>query len=538
MAHVLSRYVMAEKGPAHGRGATIKLRGLLEAAPDAIVVLDREGRIVHVNAQTERLFGYAREDLIGRPHAELVSARHRSAEKAREARYFDVPSLPPTGAFVSAVYGVRKDGTEFPAEISLGYMEGDAGTLVIAFVRDDTERRALAEEALRATREAETANRLKDEFLANLSHELRSPLSAVLGWAQILRGKSDPVTVDKGIRVIERNALVGVKLLEDVLDVSRIVSGKLSLKKVRVELNAIVQAAVEVVRPAADKSEIALEVHLDPDAGRISADPDRLQQIVWNVLANAVKFTPKGGTIELRVRRERGHVEIRVSDTGKGIQPQLLPFIWDRFRQGDSSATKSHGGLGLGLPLVRYLVEAHGGKAVAESPGEGRGSTFTIRLPVTAVHATPPDEPSRPEQPPPPASSTTSFALDGLRILVVDDDRDSRDLVSTVLRDRGADVKTAESAAMALDEFLAFTPDVLVSDIGMPDVDGYELLRRIRALPEMQGHHVKAVSLSAYASAQDRANSLAVGFATHLSKPVTIRELVQTIAAIAQSWAQ
>lgn len=278
-------------------------------------------------------------------------------------------------------------------------MDGDAGALIIAFVRDDTERRALAEEALRATRDAETANRLKDEFLANLSHELRSPLSAVLGWAQILRGKSDAVTVEKGIRVIERNALVGVKLVEDILDVSRIVSGKLSLKKMRVELNAVVQAAVEVVRPAADKNEIALEVRLDPDAGMISADPDRLQQIVWNVLTNAVKFTPRGGTVDLSVRRDGGHVEIRVSDTGKGIHPQLLPFIWDRFRQGDSSATKSHGGLGLGLPLVRYLVEAHGGKAVAESPGEGGGSTFTIRLPVTAVHVVPPDEPSRPEQP-------------------------------------------------------------------------------------------------------------------------------------------
>ena len=357
----------------------------------------------------------------------------------------------------------------------------------------------------------------------------------MLVWAQNLRGRSDTATWEKVILFIERNALVGVKHVEDNHDVSRIVSGKLSLTKSRIELNAVVLAAVVVVRPAAERGEVALDVQLDAAAGMVSADPERLQQIVWNLLYRTrVKFTPRGGRVEVVVCRHADRAEIRVADTGKGIGSELLPVIWDRFRQGDSSATRSHGGLGLGLPLVRYLAESHGGSVSAESTGEGCGSTFTVWLPVLAVHVAPRDDGGGPtHSAPPPPSSTASFLLDGLRILVVDDDADSRDLVTTVLRDRGAEVKSAESAAAALLAFRAFTPDVLVSDIGMPDVDGYELLRRIRALPELAGERVKAVSLSAYATAQDRANSLAVGFAMHLAKPVTIRELVRTIAAVA-----
>jgi signal transduction histidine kinase/ActR/RegA family two-component response regulator len=495
--------------PSPGRGATKQLRGLLEAAPDAILVVDTDERIVHVNAQSERLFGYARAELQGQPFDRVLGTRPRGSLD---------------------VHGLRKDGTAFPVEVTLGHMEGETGTLVIAFVRDDTEKRTLAQEAHRATREAETANRLKDEFLATLSHELRSPLGAILGWAQILRAKSDPATLEKGIQVVERNALVAVKLVEDILDVSRIVSGKLSLKKGWTELNAVVQAAVEVVRPAADRNGIALEVRLSAEAGVVSADPDRLQQIVWNVLTNAVKFTPRGGRVELRSERLEGQVEIRVSDTGKGIRADLLPFIWDRFRQGDSSVTRAHGGLGLGLPLVRYLAEAHGGTVSAESPGEGRGAVFTIRLPVGTLQPSNSEEPSLPGVPASP-SSVTSFALDGLRILVVDDDRDSRDVVSAVLRDRGADVRVAESAVTALDVLRVFEPDVLVSDIAMPDIDGYELLRRVRALPSART--LRAISLSAYAAAEDRANSAAAGFTTHLAKPVSIRDLVRTIETVA-----
>ena len=383
-----------------------------------------------------------------------------------------------------------------------------------------------------ARREAEAANRLKDEFLATMSHELRTPLSAVLGWTQLLRLKrDDPAAMQKGLDSIERNARVQVKLVEDVLDVSRIVTGKLILNMRPVDVWRVVEAAVEVVRPTAGVKDVVIDIRGDTAAGMVSADPDRLQQIVWNLLTNSVKFTPRGGRVVVSLERRDDHAILQVIDTGQGIEPEFLPFLWERFRQADSSTTRIHGGLGLGLAIVRYLVEAHGGTAHAYSAGLGHGATFTIRLPLTTAALA--DRRSGEAQGSggaPGAPSSELPDLTGLRVLVVDDEDDARDIVSTVLRERGAEVLAARSAAEAFEGIQELRPDVLISDLAMPQADGYGLLRRIRALPPERGGRTPAIALTAYARADDRKNALLSGFQMYLSKPVAMDELVLTVA--------
>lgn len=320
------------------------------------------------------------------------------------------------------------------------------------------------------------------------------------------------------------------QLIEDVLDVSRIIQGKLSLNLQRVELVPVVEAAIETVHPAADAKEIRIECRFDSDIGIVIADVNRLQQVIWNLLSNAVKFTPKGGKVEVQLQRINSRVQIRVSDNGSGIPPEFLPFVFDRFRQADSSSTRSHGGLGLGLAIVRHLVELHGGTVSAESPGIGKGATFIVNLPMKAVavdHTTSPQrEPlinsdDRPNEP---------QTLNGLRVLVVDDEPDARQLLTTVLSPYGAQVMTAASAAEALAAVPQFHPDVLVSDIGMPKEDGYVLIRQLRGLPPEQGGRIPAVALTAYARSEDRTQALLAGFQLHIPKPVNPAELVAVIA--------
>ena len=375
---------------------------------------------------------------------------------------------------------------------------------------------------------AQGANQAKDEFLATLSHELRSPLSAILGWARILRREDiDPETTDRALDSIERNVRAQTQLIDDLLDVSRIVSGRLRLDIQTVELAPIIATCVDSIRPAAAKKGVALDAVLDFQAF-VSGDTERLQQVVWNLVSNAVKFTPKGGRVQIRLHRTESIAEVRVSDTGQGIAPEMLPHVFDRLWQADSSTTRRHGGLGLGLAIARALVELHGGSIRAESPGLGKGATFTIRLPVALV-------PVQPEQTPPPVSVAApgTAGLNGIRILVVEDESDNRDVLDRVLTGRGAEVRAASSTDEALETLAGWVPDVLISDIAMPGADGYELIRRVRALPPDRGARVPAVALTAYVRSDDRRRALAAGFQTHVGKPVDPDELVLVITGLA-----
>jgi PAS domain S-box-containing protein len=395
--------------------------------------------------------------------------------------------------------------------------------------------RLLSSEKL-ARNEAERANRLKDEFLATISHELRNPLNAILGWAHMLRlGKLTPPNVERAVETIYRNAKSQAQLVADLLDVSRIISGKLRLDVREVDLISIVNAALDSIRPAAEAKSIRLQTMLDPAAGPISGDADRLQQIVWNLLTNAVKFTPKGGRIQVKVERVDSHVEIVVSDSGVGINKEFLPYVFDRFRQEDASTTRTQGGLGLGLSIVHQLVDLHGGSVSVHSEGEGKGATFTINLPFIAVVAseTETESANAAAQSDEVISLDGLPSLDGLKILVVDDEADTRELIREVLKECGSEVILSRSAAEALEALEQYKPDVLISDLGMPDEDGYSLITKIRALPSERGGHIPAAALTAYARAEDRMRVLRSGFQFHLPKPVDSAELVTVVASLA-----
>jgi CheY-like chemotaxis protein/two-component sensor histidine kinase len=387
-----------------------------------------------------------------------------------------------------------------------------------------------------ARTEAERASRTKDEFLATISHELRTPLNAILGWSQLLTDQSDAATIREGLDVIRRNARVQAQLIEDLLDMSRIISGKLRLDVQGVDLVEVVDAAIESVRHAAEAREIRLSKVLDPLAGPVKGDPARLQQVVWNLLSNAIKFTPKGGKIQVMLERVNSHVELTVSDTGTGIAPEFLPHVFERFRQADATTTRRHGGLGLGLSIVKSLVEMHGGGVRAKSPGPGQGATFIVNLPVPiAHHAQGGAQPAGAHRAP---GSSPSLAMDapdlkGLRVLVVDDEPDARDLVRRLLADCGAEVETAGSARDALAAFTRRPPDLLLSDIGMPEQDGYELIRRVRQLGRDQGGRVPAIALTAFARSEDRTRALMAGYQLHIPKPVEAPELLASVAALA-----
>jgi signal transduction histidine kinase/ActR/RegA family two-component response regulator len=390
------------------------------------------------------------------------------------------------------------------------------------------ERARLLEEAVAARAEAEAVNRAKDEFLATLSHELRTPLTAILGWVHILSAPGqDGETARRGLEVIGRNAEAQHQLIRDLLDVSRIITGKLRLETRQIELAPVVEAAIESVRQAADAKHIRLGAEYDAETDLVTGDPDRLQQVVWNLLSNAIKFTPKGGDVGVHVGREGSDVVIKVSDTGQGIEPGFLPHVFERFRQEDGSTTRAHGGLGIGLAIVRHLVEQHGGSVSAESAGERRGSTFTVNLPVAAVRATPESRERAGRPRPRHRPGGVAEALGGVRVLLVDDQPDARELLAMVLGEAGAEVSTAASAAEALELLRRAGADVLVSDVGMPVEDGYALVGRVRSLT---ADPIPAVALTAYAAEEDRRRALAAGFDVHVSKPVEPAELVSVIA--------
>jgi signal transduction histidine kinase len=395
--------------------------------------------------------------------------------------------------------------------------------------RAEAERRKLLalEQAARA--EAERQATIRDEFLATLSHELRTPLNAILGWAQIVQSnQGDGERVRQAIDVIERNARLQAQMIADLLDMSRILAGKMRLHVQPVDLAAVVSAALEAVQPAADAKGIRIQRVIEPLADVVNGDPGRLQQIVWNLTANAIKFTPRGGRVQVVVARVNSHVEIRVSDTGEGIAPEFLPLVFERFRQSDASPGRMHGGLGLGLAVVKQLVELHGGQVTAFSEGVGRGAMFTVHLPLAIVQP-PVDEPRvHPRSIDGPRESGPLPRLDGLSILVVDDEADSLQLVARLFEDAGAVVKTAANAREALALALAQPFDVMVSDIGMPGRDGYELIKDIRA----RGLTTRAIALTAYARTEDRTKALSSGYQGHVAKPVEVAELLATVAAL------
>ncbi|HKQ64343.1 MAG TPA: ATP-binding protein [Methylomirabilota bacterium] len=442
--------------------------------------------------------------------------------------YLAVPVVSRTGTVIGGLFLGHEKPAMFGERLE-PLMAGLAAQLAIAI---DNAR--LLDEEQRARTAAEAASRAKDEFLAVLSHELRTPLNAVYGWAHLLRsGGLEGDAAARALDVIMRNANAQVQLIDDMLDVSRIVTGKMRLDVRSVDLKAVVEAAIDVVRPAADAKDLRLQTILDSQALGITGDPGRLQQVVWNLLINAVKFTPRGGRIQVHLQRTDSHAEISVSDTGQGIAADVLPHVFERFQQGDSSSTRQHTGLGLGLALVRHLVELHGGSVEASSPGLGLGATFTVRLPIAIARAVERDaKPARERAHPTVGAAPPATALRGVRVLVVDDDRDGLELVAAMLMTSGADVRACSSVVEGLKAMQTWEPDVLISDIEMPGEDGYSFIRRVRGL-EGPLARTPAVALTAYGRGEDRLRTLAAGYSMHVPKPVDPVELAVIVANLA-----
>jgi PAS domain S-box-containing protein len=517
------------------------LRTTLASIGDAVIATDVGGAVTLVNAVAAKLTG-AGPEAIGRPLGEVF----RAVEEGTRAPIPDpvaaalagpgaVP-LPPGTLLVAA------DGRERPVDGSASPIRGEGeGARGVALVfsdmterrRYEAERAGLLERERELREDAERANRAKDEFIATVSHELRTPLNAVLGWARLLRGgRLDASATRRALEAIERSAFTQAQIVDDLLDVSRIVRGQLKLDVVDADLAAAVEAAADTVRPAANAKGIALALELAPGAGAVRGDPARLQQVVWNVLSNAIKFTPPGGRVEVRLDRLADRVQLRVRDSGVGIDAAFLPHVFERFRQADSSPTRAHGGLGLGLAIVRHLVEAHGGTVAAESPGRGRGATFTVSLPLPPaaprVRIPAPEWPGLRE-----AAAGPAAHLESLRVLVVDDDPDTLEALRHVLEQSGARVSVAGSAEEAVEAVRRSPPDVLLSDIGLPGEDGLSLIRRVRALEPVNGGRVPAAALTAYTQAEDRARALGAGYQAFLAKPVDPAELTGALARLA-----
>jgi len=508
------------------------MRATLEATSDAILVTDEHGIVRDFNQRYLDLWNLPGELMEARSYLQIVEHIGRKVPDPQQflARTAEIYTSSPETSFDVLEL---TDGRVVERYSKIQSVDGRNVGRVWS-LRDVTEHRRLLESERIARGEAERASSMKDEFLATLSHELRTPLTAILGWSQILRARPVPrAELDRGLEVIERNARVQTQLIEDLLDMSRITAGKIRLDIQPVDPVSFVEAALETVRLAAEAKSIELVKQLDPAAGPITGDPHRLQQVVWNLLFNAIKFTGRNGRIEVRLARVEPHVEISVTDTGIGITPTFLPHVFDRFRQANASHTRTATGLGLGLSIVKHLVELHGGTVRATSPGPGGGATFTMSLPLaTAAWDTREGEPVHPTRPGTLVPDWRRPDLSGITVLVVDDQADALELIERVLSDCAAEVLTASTAAEAVGLVESERPDVLVSDIGMPDVDGYELLRRVRALGQARGGRLPAIALTALARSEDRTRALHAGFLAHVAKPVESAEIIATVASV------
>jgi PAS domain S-box-containing protein len=511
-------------------------RVTLGSIGDAVIVTDVQGHVTFMNAASEALTGWRLDEAARRPLADVFQIVEEGSRRPADGVLARVLRDGVVVGLANHTLLIRRDGTEHPIDDSGAPIRDGSGVVMgmVVVFRDVTERRRAEEErsyllgAERAARSrAEVLNRSKDEFLATVSHELRTPLTAILGWARLLRTASlDPPTTARALETIERNAKLQAQLIDDLLDISRVVTGKVHLDVRPVDLVSAAQAVLEAFSPAADAKRIRLQATLDPGAGSVLGDAARLQQVVWNLVSNAIKFTPEGGAVEVVLATEPDQVTLQVRDSGIGISPEFLPHVFDRFSQEEGGTTRRRGGLGLGLAIVRHLVELHGGTVRAESPGEGQGATVTVVLPGHAA-------PGSMEPLPTAASPALSpSALSGRRILLVDDEADTRDLLATALARYGAEVTSAGSAAEALDLLEARRPDLLVTDIAMPGADGYELIRHLRARSADRGRDVPALALTAHARPEDRERALAAGFQGHLAKPVEPAAFARVVASL------
>jgi PAS domain S-box-containing protein len=493
---------------------------ILESISDAFFSVDSDWRFTYINSKAEEFFGKPRNEMLGRNLWETFPAargsvfdeRYHQAMERKVALSFEARST-----INQKWLGVNA----YPSTEGLSVFSRDIT------IRKQTENELdkLLHREQEARQAAETANRLKDEFLATISHELRTPLTAILGWAGMAQSADFPPEKIRGmLEVIERNARTQNKIIDDILDVSRIITGKLHLQMSRVKIVPIVRAALEAIGPAASVRQI--EILTDFADGQdvvVQGDPDRLQQIIWNLLSNAVKFTPEDGRIEVRLRKRDNYLEISVRDSGEGIEKEFLPFVFDRFRQADGGTNRKHGGLGLGLAIVRHLTELQGGTVSVISDGKGTGAVFTVRLPIAAIEtgsaANLPADQSGPR--------VAERRMTGKRILIVDDEPDARELTSFILSECGAEVATAESAVRALEQIKENPPDIMISDIGMPEIDGFDLIQRIKELP--QAKDLKTIALTAYARQEDKEKALAAGYHSYLPKPVRPLDLIEKV---------
>jgi len=518
-------------------GTAAHLRAVLDAALDAVVGIDATGHIIFWNPRAEQIFGWSRDEALGREMATLIVPERLRAEHTGGLQEFLRSGLGPILDRRVEMAALRRDGSEFPVELAITHVgEGGYHTFT-AFVRDITGRKKAEEERERllaateaARDQAEEASRAKDQFLAILSHELRTPLTSIVGWVYLLRsGKADAATLDNGLATIERNVMAQAKLVSGILDMSRIMSARLRLNTRPLELSPLIASVLETLLPAARARGLRVLPVLDPSAGPVLADPDRLAQVLSNLVSNAIKFTAPGGQVFVRLAQEDGQAVISVQDNGAGIPPDFLAHVFDLFRQRDSSDTRPHGGVGLGLALVRQLVELHGGTVRAESDGEGHGATFTVTLPLAPVgEITVPPLVVDGEQ----ALLDDPDLLSGLRVLLAEDPGEAREALTAALTRHGAEVAAVATSSDALRALVESPAHVLVSDIEIPGESGYALIGKVRSLPPDHGGRTPAVALSALSRAEDRVVSLEAGFQLHLSKPVQLAELVAAVASL------
>ncbi|WP_437507568.1 hybrid sensor histidine kinase/response regulator [Sorangium sp. So ce1099] len=505
-----------------------RFRLLVESVKDyAIFMLDPQGVITTWNRGAQELKGYSAEEILGQHFSRFYPEHDIRAGKCE----WELAVAARDGRVTDEGWRIRKDGTRFWAYVVITALRGPGGELVgfAKVTRDLTERRQAEEERIRLA-QAQEANRMKDEFLATVSHELRTPLNAILGWSSVLCDSVTDPEIARAFEAIRRNAQAQARIVEDVLDVSRIVTGKMHIETRPTNFAAIVADALEVVRPAADAKGIELSVQGAERALLLVGDPARLQQVAWNLLSNAVKFTEKGGHVRVNLEQAGSSVHLAVHDDGRGIDPAVISHVFERFWQADSSITRRFGGLGLGLSIVRHIVELHGGTVSAQSAGLNQGTSFFVTLPVRAVTPLPEQEPDRRRAAAPKAP--TRARLDGLRVLVVDDEPDARELISAVLSERGAEVRVASSALEARGALAAARPHVIVSDIGMADEDGYTFIRSVRAMARDGGGATPAVALTAYTSATSPRLALEAGYDEHLAKPVNPEDLVRVVRTL------